>query len=263
LRSGLATGIATGALLGTTIIASDALTPPEYDWPHRGPMSAYDTATLRRGFEVYRQVCATCHSLHFIHYRNLVGVTHTEDQAKALAASVEVHDGPDENGEMFDRPGKLMDAIPAPYPNDEAARAANNGALPPDLSLITKARPFGEDYIFALLTSYSDPPAGFALRSGMYYNRYFSGGTIGMPPPLVDEQVEYEDGTPATISQMAKDVICFLAWAAEPEADERKKQGLKGALGFALVALVAAYQKRFYFNLHKSRKISYPKDILS
>lgn len=129
---------------------------------------------------MYRQVCSTCHSLEYIHYRNLVGATHTEEQAKALAQSIEVTDGPNEDGEMFDRPGKLSDRLPKPYANEEAGRSANNGALPPDLSLITKARPYGEDYIFALLTGYSDPPAGFALRPGLYYNRYFAGGAIGM-----------------------------------------------------------------------------------
>lgn len=166
-------------MFGTVAFANDALAPPSYPWSHQGKYNSFDSASLRRGFEVYRQVCSTCHSLEYIHYRNLIGNTHTEEQAKALAQSIEVSDGPDDNGEMFDRPGKLADALPKPYANDEAGRAANNGALPPDLSLITKARPHGEDYIFALLTGYSEPPAGFALRPGLYYNRYFAGGALG------------------------------------------------------------------------------------
>uniref|UniRef100_A0A8D2PB14 Cytochrome c n=1 Tax=Zosterops lateralis melanops TaxID=1220523 RepID=A0A8D2PB14_ZOSLA len=182
---------------------------------------------VRRGFQVYRQVCSACHSMEFVAFRSLIGVTHTEAEAKALAEEVEVQDGPDENGEMFMRPGKVSDYFPKPYPNAEAARAANNGALPPDLSYIVNARHGGEDYVFSLLTGYCDPPAGVSLREGLHYNPYFPGQAIGMAPPIYDEVLEYEDGTPATMSQIAKDVCTFLRWAAEPEHDHRKRMGLK------------------------------------
>ena len=159
----------------------------------------------------------TPRSLKRIHYRELVGVCYTEAEAKARAADINVVDGPNDAGEMFDRPGKLSDALPSPYKNEEQARSINNGANPPDLSLINKARGRGEDYVFALLTGYHKPPPGVVMAEGQYYNPYFPGGKIGMPPPLEDGKVEYPDGTPATASQMAKDVAVFLAWAAEPD----------------------------------------------
>ena len=146
-----------------------------------------------------------------------------------MAEDTEVMDGPNDEGEMFERPGKLSDYLPSPYPNEEAARYANNGAYPPDLSLIMKARHNGPDYVFALLTGYKDPPAGVAERETQYYNPYFPGAWIGMPMPLNEGAVEYDDGTPATATQMAKDVCTFLTWAAEPEADERKLMGVKCA----------------------------------
>ncbi len=157
-------------------------------------------------------------SMNRLAYRNLVGVCYSEAEAKALAENITVVDGPNDAGEMFDRPGKLSDRFPAPYKNEEQARSINNGALPPDLSLIGKARGRGEDYIFALLTGYpAEPPAGVVLAAGQYYNPYFAGGKIGMPKQLIDGAVDYPDGTPATESQMAKDVSVFLAWAAEPD----------------------------------------------
>lgn len=168
--------------------------------------------SMRRGFEVYRQVCSTCHSVRYLHYRQLIGETHSEVQAKALAESVVVKDGPNDAGEYFERPGRLSDPLPKPYPNDEYARYINGGALPPDLSLIVKARHGGADYIYALLTGYREPPHGVTLRQGLYYNPYFQGGAIAMPPPLNDGGIEYEDGTAPTISQQAKDVTVFLNW---------------------------------------------------
>jgi len=153
---------------------------------------------------VYTQVCASCHSLSRISYRNLVGVCYSEEEAKAMAADITVVDGPNDTGEMFDRAGKLSDRLPSPYKNEEQARSINNGALPPDLSLIAKSRHGGEDYLFALLTGYREPPAGVVLADAQYYNPYFAGGRIGMPPPLNDGAVDYPDGTPATKSQMAK-----------------------------------------------------------
>lgn len=256
----VAVGVATTVSVSSSRQAhasGDVLDPPHYHWPHHGLFSAYDTASLRRGFEVYRQVCSTCHSMDFVHYRNLVGVTHTEEQAKALAQSVEVTDGPNDEGEMFKRPGKLSDPLPRPYPNDEYARFINGGALPPDLSLIIKARHHREDYVFALLTGYRESPAGISLRSGLHYNPYFQGGAIAMAKALNDGQMEYEDGTPATESQMAKDVSTFLAWCSEPEHDERKLQGAKVIAGFVLMAMLAGYHKRFRWNVIKSTRISY------
>ena len=198
---------------------------------------------------VYTQVCASCHSLKLLSYRNLVGVCYTEDEAKALAEKRTVMDGPNDAGEMFDRPGKLSDALPSPYKNDEQARSINNGALPPDLSLIIKSRGRREDYLFALLTGYRDPPAGVTVNeaAGQYYNPYFAGGKIGMPKQLVDGAVEYPDGTPATESQMAKDVATFLAWAAEPEHDDRKKLGLKWMVAVSATVACVLYYKRCVF----------------
>jgi len=223
----------------------------------------FDHASIRRGFQVYREVCAACHSLDRIAWRNLVGVSHTADETRALAEDVEYTDGPDDKGEMFQRPGKLSDYLPPAYPNEEAARAANGGALPPDLSLIIKARHGGADYVFSLLTGYIDPPAGVDIREGMNYNPYFPGGAISMARVLYDELIEYEDGTPATTSQMAKDVVTFLNWAAEPEHDERKKMGLKAVILFSALFAISIQVKRFKWTVIKNRKIFYnpPKDL--
>lgn len=230
--------------------------PLKYPWSYHGSWNSYDCASLRRGFEVYRQVCSSCHSLNGIHYRTLIGVTHTQTQAKALARSIEVRNAePNEQGEYYERPGELSDRLPAPYANEEAARAANNGGMPPDLSLITKAREHGEDYLFALLTGYNQQaPEGIKVKEGQYYNRYMAGGIIAMPPPLHTEgQTEYEDGTQPTVTQMAKDVTMFLAWCAEPEMDERKRAGLKFGVGAGIMTLLAIHQKRFYWNVLKHR----------
>ncbi|TYI60324.1 hypothetical protein E1A91_D10G096500v1 [Gossypium mustelinum] len=177
---------------------------------------------IRRGHQVYQQVCASCHSMSLISFRDLVGVAYTEEETKTMAAEIEVVDGPNDEGEMFTRPGKLSDRFPQPYANEAAARFANGGAYPPDLSLITKARHNGQNYVFALLTGYHDPPAGVTIREGLHYNPYFPGGAIAMPKMLIDGALEYEDGTPATEAQMGKDVVTFLSWAAEPEMEERK-----------------------------------------
>jgi len=231
------------------------LHPPNYAWNHKGYFESLDHASIRRGYEVYKQVCAACHSLKYVAYRNLVGVCHTEEEAKAEAEEIQVLDGPDENGEMFKRPGKLSDYFPSPYPNEEAARVANNGAFPPDLSFITNARHGGEDYIFALLTGYWDPPAGIELREGLYYNPYFLGGAIGMAKALYSEIIEYADGTPATTSQLAKDVSVFLKWATEPEHDQRKRMFVKACLVFPVLIGWAYYMKRHTWSVMKSRKI--------
>ncbi|UYV76026.1 CYC1, partial [Cordylochernes scorpioides] len=183
--------------------------------------------SLRRGFEVYKQVCAACHSLEYMAFRELVNVTHTEKEMKAIAAEYEIQDGPNQNGEMFMRPGRLSDKFPSPYPNDEAAKVANNGALPPDLSYVVLGRHGQEDYVYALLLGYTEPPAGFKLQEGLYYNPYFTGQAIGMGQALYDGTIEYEDGTPATASQMAKDVCTFLRFTSEIKHDERKSMVIK------------------------------------
>jgi len=237
--------------------AEAGLHPAAYPWPHHGVFNTFDHASIRRGYQVYREVCAACHSLDRIAWRNLVGVSHTVDEVKAMAEEIEYEDGPNDEGEMFQRPGKLSDYMPPPYPNEEAARAGNAGALPPDLSLIVKARHGGSDYIFSLLTGYIDPPAGVEIREGMNYNPFFPGGAISMARVLFDGLVEYDDGTPATTSQMAKDVVTFLNWAAEPEHDERKKLGLKAVILFSTLFAISIYVKRFKWTVIKNRKIIY------
>eukprot|EP01130_Rhizamoeba_saxonica_P001027 TRINITY_DN108_c0_g1_i1.p1 TRINITY_DN108_c0_g1~~TRINITY_DN108_c0_g1_i1.p1 ORF type:complete len:285 (-),score=74.99 TRINITY_DN108_c0_g1_i1:41-895(-) len=210
--------------------------PPEYPWHHSKPWGSYDHSALRRGYQVYHSVAAACHSMEYIYYRNFVNVLMTEEEAKALALDAdEIIDGTfDSEGEPVERPRLLSDPIPAPYANEEQARDTNNGAYPPDLSLIAKNRHGYESYIMALLTGYRDPPAGIELGENMYYNIYFPGCQLAMPPPLVEGSVEYDDGTEASISQMAKDVSVFLAWAANPEhafGNSAKKTILKAHNG--------------------------------
>lgn len=257
---GLATAgaVGLGVSLQAAVLASEfELHAPLYPWSHKSYVASFDHASIKRGYQVYKQVCAACHSMNYMYYRNLVGVIMTEDEAKAEAEEVMVTDGPDDTGAMFERPGKLSDKFPKPYANDEAAKAANNGALPPDLTFITGARHGGEDYIFAILTGYQDPPAGIEIREGMNYNPYFPGGAISMAQSLFNETIEYEDGTPPSASQLAKDVVTFLRWSAEPEHDDRKRMGIKAAMiGTALVA-VAFYYKRHKWSALKSRKIAF------
>jgi len=256
---GLATGGAAGLAytLDESVKADLSIHPPKLPWNHKGYMDSLDHESVRRGYQVYKQVCSACHSMRYLAYRNLVDIAYTEDEAKAEAAEIQVMDGPDENGEMFERPGKLSDYFPKPYPNDAAAAAANNGAIPPDLSYIALARHGGEDYIYHLLTSYCDPPAGIELREGQHFNPYFLGGAIGMAPPLYNEVIEYDDGTPATQSQLAKDVCTFLVWAGSPEFDMRKKMGLKVFVVLSLLFGGSLYVKRHKWSVLKSRKIVY------
>ncbi|XP_050713980.1 cytochrome c1, heme protein, mitochondrial-like [Eriocheir sinensis] len=244
--------------LNESVKASDlTLHTTTFPWAHNGIFSSLDHASIRRGYEVYKNVCAACHSMKYIAFRNLIGVSHTEAEAKEEAMGVQITDGPDDEGNMFQRPGKLSDYFPSPYTNDEAARSANNGALPPDLSYITSARHGGENYIFSLLTGYCDPPAGVSVREGLYYNPYFPGGAIGMAQALYNEVMEYSDGTPATASQMAKDVSVFLKWASEPEHDDRKRMALKVLMMFTMLFTVSYYIKRHKWSVLKSRKIAY------
>jgi len=235
----------------------DGLHPTQYPWSHQGIFDTFDHAAIRRGYQVYREVCSASHSLDRIAWRNLVGSSHTVDEVKAMAEEIEYTDGPNDEGEMFQRPGKLADYMPPPYANEEAARAGNAGALPPDLSLMVKARHGGADYVYALLTGYVDPPPGVQVAEGMNYNPYFPGGGIAMARVLFDGLVEYDDGTPATTSQMAKDVTTFLAWTAEPELDERKKMGMQAVIILSTMTAISLYVKRFKWSVVKTRKLFY------
>lgn len=257
-------GVAIGATmaLASTVFASGGFTlhPIEGEWHHhKGVLNTFDHKALRRGYEVYRQVCSTCHSMKYLHFRNLVGVTHTEAQAKMIAQTYEITDGPNDEGEMFERTRKLSDPFPAPYPNEEMARMANGGATPPDLSCIVKGRPGAEDYVFSLLTGYREAPAGVSLRPGLHYNPYFPDGAIGMGPPLVEGQVEFEDGTPASVSQMAKDVTTFLSWCSDPETNERKIQLSKYMFGLIIGTFGLFYWKTHRWTVVKNRRYSWIK----
>jgi ubiquinol-cytochrome c reductase cytochrome c1 subunit len=239
-------------------MAEEGLHPAHYPWEHQGWLKTFDHQALRRGFQVYREVCASCHSLSRVPWRALVGVSHTVDEVKAMAEENEYDDEPNDIGEIVKRSGKLSDYIPDPYPNEQAARAANQGAYPPDLSLMVKARHGGCDYIFALLTGYPDePPAGAVVPEGLNFNPYFPGTGIAMARVLYDGLVEYEDGTPATTSQMAKDVVEFLNWAAEPEMDDRKKMGMKVIIITTVLTALSIWVKKYKWAPIKARKLIY------
>ena len=225
---------------------------PHQQWPFEGVFGTYDTAASQRGFQVYKEVCSVCHAVKHLAFRNLEEIGYTEDQVKGIAAQYQVTDGPNDEGQMFQRPARPSDPIPGPFPNDQAARAANNGALPPDLSLITKAREGGPDYVYAILTGFKDPPAGFKVNEGMYYNQYFAGHQIKMPPPLTQtDQLKYADGTQATVPQMSHDVVSFLSWAAEPNLNERHRIGFKVIL-FLIIATGVFYaaKRKIWSRIH-------------
>ncbi|XP_018013980.1 cytochrome c1, heme protein, mitochondrial [Hyalella azteca] len=230
---------------------------PHFHWPHEGFLDSYDVKSIRRGYEVYKNVCAACHGCFTVAYRMLRNVCMTPEEAKAEAKRATYLDGPNDEGEMYNRPGKTADYLPKPYPNEQAAAYANGGKAPPDLGLITFARHGYENYIFALLTGYQDPPAGFQVDEGLYFNPYFRGGALAMPPPLYNEVLEYSDGTPATKSQCAKDVACFLRFAAEPWHDERKKLALKLVSLLALISAALAYYNRHVWTVLINRKVMY------
>jgi len=253
MRKILASAAAGVVLLAgvSAFAAGDAEAPKSVDWPHGGPFGTYDRAALQRGYQVYAEVCAACHSLRLIAFRNLTEIGLSEAEAKAIAAEYDVEDGPDDEGEMFDRPAKLSDYFPSPFPNDNAARAGNNGALPPDLSLIAKARANGHNYLYSLLTGYQDAPDDFALGEGLHYNPWFPGKQLAMAQPLYEDSVEYADGTPATVEQMSKDVTTFMAWAAEPTMEARKRMGVKVLL-FLIVftGVLYAAKRKIWADVH-------------
>lgn len=230
---------------------ADAPAPPQQHWPFSGVFGAFDLASLQRGFQVYQSVCSNCHSMQLLHYRDLAGIGLSPDQVKAVAASVTVPIGLNDQGEPATGPGTPASSFKSPFPNDKAARAANNGALPPDQSLLVNARPDGANYIYALLTGYADPPAGFKMQSGMNYNKYFPGHQIAMPPPLQPDQVTYADGTKATVEQEAHDVVSFLYWAANPEMVQRKQMGVRIVLFLALMSgLTYAVKRKVWSHVH-------------
>ena len=263
------------ALTSSGALAAGAKEPPSQGWSFEGMFGTYDRAALQRGFQVYRQLCSSCHSLELIAFRNLEQIGLTPEQVEAIAAEYEVEDGPDDEGEMFFRPARPADRYPSPFPNENAARAANGGALPPDLSMIvkwrgadsitTKFRERGADYVYSVLTGYHDevPEAAaeeyrknndgaeLELGDGMHFNTYFPGNQIAMAPPLYDEAVEYADGTEPTLSQHARDVTQFLTWAAQPEAEDRKRMGIKVLLFvIALTGMLYALKRQIWSDLH-------------
>ena len=217
--------------------------PIKVDWSFKGLTGTFDRASLQRGFQVYKEVCASCHSMQYLSYRNLGepgGPEFSEEEVKAIAASFEIEDGPDSQGEMFTRPGKPSDKFKSPYPNVQAASAANGGAYPPDMSVLVKARKGGADYIYSVLMGYEDPPSGMILDDGVYYNKYMPGNKIKMSQPLMSGAVEYIDGTVSSEEQMSKDVVAFLAWAAEPHLEARHKIGFR-AIVYLLIITVLVY----------------------
>ena len=220
-------------------ISTEALHPKHLNWEFEGVFGRIDKASVQRGYQVYKEVCSACHSMKLFAYRNLQDVGFLENEVKQIASEYMVTDGPDDSGEMFERPALPSDHFVSPFANEQAARAANGGALPPDLSLIVKARHSGPDYLYSILTGYAEAPDGFQMNEGKYYNPYFPGRQISMPPPLPDDGVvEYQGGTIATREQMAIDVVNFLQFVAEPEMEARKKMGLKAMIFLAIMTIL-------------------------
>jgi ubiquinol-cytochrome c reductase cytochrome c1 subunit len=240
-----------GLLAGAPARAAEEVHIPSQDWSFAGLFGSFDTAAQQRGLQVYTEVCSGCHGLSLVAFRNIEDFGYGEEEIKAFAAGFSVVDGPDDDGEMFDRDGIPSDYFPSPFANDKAAAAANNGAIPPDLSLVAKSRKGGPDYIYALLTGYEEPPADFEMLEGLSYNTAFPGHQISMASPLFDDGVTYADGTPATAEQMAHDVATFLMWAAEPDLVNRKRTGIKVML-FLIVftGLLYATKRKVWSDLH-------------
>ena len=235
-----------------TVQAAEGVAIPAHQWTFAGLFGTFDRAQLQRGFQVYREVCSSCHSIKYIAFRNFTDLGYTPDEIKALAAEYTVMDGPNDDGDMFERPAIPADRFPLAFPNEQAARAANNGAYPPDLSLMTKSRKGGPDYSYALLIGYpEEAPADIELMDGMYYNEYFPGHQIAMPAPLSEDIVEYADGTAATVEQMAEDVTAFMMWTAEPNLETRKSMGVTVILFLlVLTGILYAAKKKIWSDLH-------------
>lgn len=232
--------------------AQEGATPlPHQSWSFEGPFGTFNRGALQRGFQVYNEVCSNCHSMNLLSYHDLSGIGYTPSEIKAIAAQKQVTAGPNAQGDMFQRPALPSDHFVAPYPNDNAARAAHNGALPPDLSVIVYARVGGPDYIYDLLNGFVKPPPGVKVRPNMNYNLYFPGHQIAMPQPLLGEDVTYADGTKATLPQEAHDVVTFLAWAADPHSDERKRTGAKVIIFLlAMTGILYAAKRKIWAEVH-------------
>jgi ubiquinol-cytochrome c reductase cytochrome c1 subunit len=245
-RARLAAAFGVAVVLASPAFAVEDETPqpPPVKWSFSGPFGTYDKAQLQRGFQVYNEVCSSCHSMKLLSYRNLEEIGLTAAQVKTIAATKTVPGEPNSDGQPTTRPALPSDRFASPFPNDQAARAANNGALPPDQSDLEKAREGGSNYIHALMIGYVTAPADFKVPDGSYYNLYFPGQKIHMPPPLSDGAVTYADGTKATVDQMGKDVAAFLTWASNPEMDARKHMGVRMVGFFALLAGVTYGVKR-------------------
>ena len=233
---------------GQKVNAAEKADLLKIDWSFKGLFGKFDRGSLQRGYQVYSEVCASCHSMKYLSYRNLSekgGPEFSVEQAKAIAASFEITDGPNADGEMFTRPGKLSDKFLMPYANDKEAQAANGGAYPPDMSVLAKARSGGADYLYSILLGYVDPPEGITLDDGVYYNKYMYGNNIKMAKPLEDDLVEYSDGTIASEEQMAKDVVTFLMWSAEPHLESRHRMGFKVIVYLIILTILV------YFSMKK------------
>jgi ubiquinol-cytochrome c reductase cytochrome c1 subunit len=258
LASLVAAGLTVALAAVSPVRASEDAAPARQEWHHgavghafSNPFGTFDRAALQRGYQVYKEVCSACHSMNLLAYRDLHQLGFSEEEVKALAAQYEVTDGPNDQGEMFTRKALPSDHFKAPFANEQAARAANNGAYPKDLSLIVKARENGEDYIYALMTSYAEAPADHPVAAGMYYNKAFPGHQIAMPEPLSPDRVTYADGTKATVEQMAHDVATFLAWAAEPNLEARHRIGVMTMMFLLVFAgIMYAAKRRVWADQH-------------
>jgi len=242
------------AFTGLSIVpahAQDAPTPPKQIWSFDGIFGTPDLAAAQRGFQVYAEVCSNCHAMHQLHFRDLSGIGLNAEEITAVASTFTVPQGLDDQGQPKEGPGTAASQFRSPFPNEKASRAANNGAYPPDLSLIINAREGGPDYVYGVLTGYAQAPEGFTMQDGMNYNRIFPGHQIAMPQPLQDGRVTYTDGTPTTVDQMARDVVTFLHWASNPEETERKAMGIRVILFLVLLTGVTyAVKRRIWSGVH-------------
>ena len=237
------------------VISAEKVEFLKTDWTFKGLFGKFDRASLQRGYQVYTEVCAACHSMKYLSYRNLSekgGPEFSVAQAKAIAASFEVTDGPNADGEMFQRPGKLSDKFVMPYENVKAAEAANGGAYPPDMSVLVKARGGGVDYIYSLLQGYEEAPSGMILDDGVHYNKYMYGNKIKMSAPLSDGIIEYSDGTNPSVEQMSKDVTTFLMWAAEPSLEARHQMGFKAIVYLIILTILVYFSMKRIWSRVKS-----------
>jgi ubiquinol-cytochrome c reductase cytochrome c1 subunit len=242
----LAAGLLSAGVLivGLPVLAQEEVKPTPQHWSFDGIFGVPDLAAAQRGFQVYAEVCSNCHAMHQLHYRDLTGIGLSDAEVKAIASTFTVPQGTDDQGQPKEGPATPANQFRSPFPNEKAARAANNSAYPPDLSLIINAREDGPNYVYGVLTGYADPPPGFSLQEGMNYNRVFPGHQIAMPKPLEDGRVTYIGGTPDTVDQMARDVVTFLTWASNPEMAERKAMGVRVVLFLILLTGVAYVVKR-------------------